>query len=99
MMASAALREASLELFSLSSASSIRLLISGKGSCLPMMPVDATATSSWGMLRFLATWAAICSAFSIPFRPVKQFALPLLATIAESLPFLTAFLVTVMGAA
>lgn len=99
IIASAAFLEAVGELSSLRRASVMSLLMMGRGSWRPMIPVEATATSSGRMFRPWATWWVISLASSMPFSPVKQLALPLLATIADSFPFLTDSLVMIIGAA
>ena len=99
IMASAAFLDASDEFSNLRRASVMSLLMMGKGNWRPIIPVEATATSSGEVFTPSATCEAMSLACSIPSLPVKQLALPLLATIAESFPFLTDSRVMIIGAA
>ena len=69
------------------------------GRWCPIIPVEATSTSSGLIFRCLDVRSAIVSASFSPFLPVHAFALPLFTTIACALPFFTTFLLSFIGAA
>ena len=69
------------------------------GIFLPITPVEEDAISEEGIPKSSLACDTIVSQSSIPCSPVKQFALPLLITIAESLPSFKTSFVWVIGAA
>jgi hypothetical protein len=68
------------------------------GSCLPIMPVDATSTLCGLVSICLAVSAHIFIALLIPTRPVQAFALPELTTTAEISALFMCFLLTITAA-
>jgi hypothetical protein len=71
----------------------------GIGNGTPITPVEATTTCVGGHSSRLATSSAMRCASRMPCAPVRQFALPLLATIARALPPATACFDHTTGAA
>src|SRR3989338_7839347 len=67
------------------------------GRGLPIIPVEATRTSSLPSPRVWATRSAIDDASLSPARPLAQFALPELTMIARCVLFLRLTLLTFMG--